>query len=140
MCARAYRWSSSQWNGRHQKTNLAIFRFLKVFRWQFNCEVVFKNLTSSNINFSEVSQFKKKRKEVNTSEVDRWMTNQNALMLKLIQSYREPNEWTFLTKDELFGQVIGKSIAKTPDEGIREEVKIEIQQCILNAKRRVPKS
>ena len=37
--------------------------------------------TSSNINFSEVSQFKKKRKEVNSSEVDKWMTNQNALIL-----------------------------------------------------------
>ena len=42
--------------------------------------------TSSSINLSEVSQFKKKRKEVNSSEVDEWMTNQNALMSKLIQS------------------------------------------------------
>ena len=47
---------------------------------------------SSNINFSEVPQFKKKRKEVNSSEVDKWMTNRNALMLKLVQSYSEPNE------------------------------------------------
>ena len=68
------------------------------------------------------------------------MTNQNALILKLIQSYSEPNEWTFLTKDEFFGQVIAKSIAKIPDVEIKGELKIEIQQCILNAKRRVPKS
>ena len=34
--------------------------------------------TSSSINLSEVSQFKKKRKEVNSSEVDEWMKNQNA--------------------------------------------------------------
>ena len=70
--------------------------------------------TSSSINLSEVSQFKKKRKEVNSSEVDEWMTNQNALMSKLIQSYDEPKESTFVTKDELFGQVIAKSIAKIP--------------------------
>ena len=96
--------------------------------------------TSSSINLSEVSQFKKKRKEVNSSEVDEWMTNQNALMSKLIQSYDEPKESTFVTEDELFGQVIAKSIAKIPNGEIKEELKIEIQQCILNAKRRAPKS
>ena len=31
--------------------------------------------TSSSINLIEISQFKKKRKEVNSSEVDEWMTN-----------------------------------------------------------------
>ena len=96
--------------------------------------------TSSSINLIEVSQFKKKRKEVNSSEVDEWMTNQNALMSKLIQSNDEPKESTFVTEDELFGQVIAKSIAKIPDGEIKEELKIEIQQCILNAKRRAPKS
>ena len=96
--------------------------------------------TSSSINLSEVSQFKKKRKEVNSSKVEQWMTNQNALMSKLIQSYDEPKESTFVTEDELFGQVIAKSIAKIPDGEIKEELKIEIQQCILNAKRRAPKS
>ena len=96
--------------------------------------------TSSNINLSEVSQFKKKRKEDNSSEVDEWMTNQNALMSKLIQSYDEPKESTFVTEDELFGQVIAKSIAKIPDGEVKEELKIKIQQCILNAKRRAPKS
>ena len=96
--------------------------------------------TSSSINLIEVSQFKKKRKEVNSSEVDEWMTNQNPLMSKLIQSYDEPKESTLVTEDELFGQVIAKSIAKIPDGEIKEELKIEIQQCILNAKRRAPKS
>ena len=96
--------------------------------------------TSSSINLSEVSQFKKKMKEANSSEVDEWMTNQNALMSKLIQSYDEPKESTFVTEDELFGQVIAKSIVKIPDGEIKEELKIEIQQCILNAKRRAPKS
>ena len=90
--------------------------------------------TSSSINLIEVSQFKKKRKEVNSSEVDEWMTNQNALMSKLIQSYDEPKESTFVTEDELFGQVIAKSIAKIPVGDIKEELKIKIQQCILNAK------
>ena len=89
--------------------------------------------TSSSINLSEVSQFKKKRKEVNSSEVDEWMTNQNALMSKLIQSYDEPKESTFMTEDGLFGQVIAKSIAKIPDGEIKEELKIEMQQCILNS-------
>ena len=98
------------------------------------------NGTSSSINLSEVSQFKKKRKEVNSSEVDEWVTNQNVLMSKLIQSYDEPKEATFLTEHELFGQAIVKSIAKIPDGEITEELKIEIQQCILNAKRRAPKS
>ena len=56
--------------------------------------------TSSSINLSEASQFKKKRKGVNSSEVDEWMTNQNALMWKLIQSYDEPKESTFVTEDE----------------------------------------
>ena len=96
--------------------------------------------TSSSINLSEVSQFKKKRKEINSSEVDEWMTNQNALMLKLIQSYDEPKESTFVTEDELFDQVIAKSIAKISDGEIKEELKIKIRQCILNAKRRAPKS
>ena len=36
--------------------------------------------TSSSINLREVSKFKKRRKEVNSSEVDEWMTNQNSLM------------------------------------------------------------
>ena len=60
--------------------------------------------TSSSINLSEVSQFKKKRKEVNSSKVDEWMTNQNVLMSKLIQSYDERKESTFVTEDELFGK------------------------------------
>ena len=98
--------------------------------------------TSSSINLSEVEKlhFKKKRKEVDSSKVDEWMTNQNVLMSKLIQSYDEPKESTFVTEDELFGQVIAKSIAKIPNGEIKEELKIEIQQCILNAKRRAPKS
>ena len=96
--------------------------------------------TSSSINLSEVSQFKKKRKEVNSSEVDEWMANQNALISKMIQSYDEPKESTFVTEDELFGQVIAKSIAKIPNGEVKEELKIKIQQCILNAKRRAPKS
>ena len=57
--------------------------------------------TSSSINLIEVSQFKKKRKEVNSSEVDQWMANQNVLMSKLIQPYDEPKESTFVTEDEL---------------------------------------
>ena len=97
--------------------------------------------TSSSINLSEVSQLKKKRKEVNSSNVDKWMTIQNALMSNLIQSYDEPKESrTFVTEDELFGQVIAKSIAKIPVGDIKEELKIKIQQCILNAKWRAPKS
>ena len=56
--------------------------------------------TSSSINLSEVSQFKKKSNKVNSSEVDESMTNQNALMSKLIQSYDEPKESTFVTEDE----------------------------------------
>ena len=68
------------------------------------------------------------------------MTNQNALMSKLIQSCDKPKESTFLMEDELFDQVIAKSLAKIPDGEIKEELKTEIQQCILNAKRRFPKS
>ena len=83
--------------------------------------------TSSSINLSKVSQFKKKRKKVNSSEVDKWMTNQNALMSNLIQSYDEPKESTFVMEDELFGQFIAKSIAETLDGEIKE-FKIEIQQ------------
>ena len=64
--------------------------------------------TSSSINLSEVSQFKKKREQVNSSKVEEWMTNQNALMSKLIQSYDEPKESTFVMEDELFGQVLAK--------------------------------
>ena len=96
--------------------------------------------TSLRVNLSEVSHFKKKRKEINSREVDEWMANQNALMSKLIQSYNELKESTFVTEDELFGQVIAKSIAKIPDGEIKKELKIKIQQCILNAKRRAPKS
>ena len=61
-------------------------------------------------------------------------------MSKLIQLYDELKESTFLTEDELFGQVIARSIAKIPDGEIKEELKIEIQQCILHAKRPAPKS
>ena len=68
------------------------------------------------------------------------MTNQNALMSKLIQSYDERKKSTFVTEDELFGQVIARSITNIANGEIKEELKIEIQQCILNAKRRVPKS
>ena len=51
--------------------------------------------TSSSITLREVSQFKKKREEVNSSEAEEWITKQNALMSKLIQSYDEPKESTF---------------------------------------------
>ena len=96
--------------------------------------------TSSSINLSEVSQFKKKRKEVNSSKVDEWMTIQNTLMLNLIQSYDEPKKSrTFVTEDELFGQVIARSIPKIPVGEIKE-LKIKIQQCIRNAKWHAPKS
>ena len=62
--------------------------------------------TSSSINLSEVSQFQKKRKEVNSSVADKWMTIQNILMSNLIQSNDEPKESrTLVTEDELFGQV-----------------------------------
>ena len=45
-----------------------------------------------------------------------------------------------MTEDELFVQVIAKSIAKIPNGEIKEELMIEIQQYILNAKRHAPKS
>ena len=45
-----------------------------------------------------------------------------------------------MTEDKLFGQVILKSITKIPDGEIKEELKIGIQQCILNPKRHAPKS
>ena len=45
-----------------------------------------------------------------------------------------------MTEDGLFGQVIAKSITEIPDGEIKEELKIEIQQCVLNAKRHTPKS
>ena len=96
--------------------------------------------TSSSINLSGVSQFKKKRKEVNSSKVDEWMTKQNAFMLKLIQSYDKPKESTSVMEDVLFGQVIAKFIAKIRDGEIKEELKIKIQQCILIAERHAPKS
>ena len=48
------------------------------------------------------------------------MTNQNGLVSKLTQSYNEPKEPTFVTEDELSGQVIAKSIAKIPDGEIKE--------------------
>ena len=68
------------------------------------------------------------------------MTNQNALMSKLIQSCNKSKESMFVMEYELFGQVIAKSLAKISDNEIKEKLKIEIQQCILNAKRRFPKS
>ena len=97
--------------------------------------------TSSSINLSEDSQFQKKRKEVNSSEVDKWKTIQNTLMSNMIPSFDKPKESrTFVMEDELFGQVIAKSIAKIPNGEIKEELKIEIQQYILNAERRPHKS
>ena len=45
-----------------------------------------------------------------------------------------------MTEDGLFGQVIAKSITEIPDGEIKEELKIEIQQCVLNARRHAPKS
>ena len=79
----------------------------------------------------------KEEERVNSSKVDEWMTNQNALMWKLILSYDEPKESTFVMEDELLDQVIAKSMAKIPDGEIKER-KIEIQQCILNVKRHAP--
>ena len=65
------------------------------------------------------------------------MTNQNALMSKLIQSYDEPKESTFVTEDELFGQVIAKSIGKTPDGEIKEELKVSEYLFFLKSKNTV---
>ena len=53
------------------------------------------------------------------------MTNQNALMSKLIQSYDEPKESTFVTEDELFGQVIAKSIAKIPMVRLKKNLRLK---------------
>ena len=61
-------------------------------------------------------------------------------MSNLIQSYDEPKKSrTFVTEDELFGQVIARSIPKIPVGEIKE-LKIKIQQCIRNAKWHAPKS
>ena len=65
------------------------------------------------------------------------MTNLNALMSKLIQSYDEPKESTFVTEDELFGQVIAKSIGKTPDGEIKEELKVSEYLFFLKSKNTV---
>ena len=81
--------------------------------------------SSSSINLRKVSRFRKKRKEINSSEVDEWMTNQNALMSKLIQSNDEPKESTFVTEDELFGQVIAKSIAKIPMVRLKKNLRLK---------------
>ena len=127
---------SGSWTADIKKPTWPVFNFFKVL----DDNLTVKG-TSSSINLSEVSQFQKKRKEVNSSEVDKWMTIQNTLMSNLIPSFDEPKESrTFVTEDELFGQVIAKSIAKIPDGEIKEELKIEIQQCILNAERRAHKS
>ena len=65
-----------------------------------------------------------------------WMNNQDTLTSKLIQSYDGTEESRKATEHELFGQVIVKSIAKISNGEIKEERKTEIQQRILNAKRR----
>ena len=62
------------------------------------------------------------------------MTNQNALVSKLIQSYNEPKESTFVTEDELSGQLIAKSIAKIPDGEIKEELKLKYSNVFLMQK------
>ena len=127
---------SGSWTADIKKPTWPFFDFFKVL----DDNLTVKG-TSSSINLSEVSQFQKKRKEVNSSEVDKWMTIQNTLMSNLIPSFDEPKESrTFVTEDELFGQVIAKSIDKIPDGEIKEELKIEIQQCILNAESRAHKS
>ena len=60
------------------------------------------------------------------------------LMSKLIVSYEESESGTSESmEDDLFGQVVAKSIAKIPDGEIKEELKIEIQQLILSTKRKL---
>ena len=59
-------------------------------------------------------------------------------MSKLIDSYEQSESGTSESmKDDLFGQVVAKSIAKIPDGEIKEELKIEIQQLILSTKRKL---
>ena len=83
--------------------------------------------TFSSINLSEVSQFKKKWKDVNSGEVDEWMTNQNALLLKLIQPYDEPKESTFVTK----------SIAKIPDVRLKKNLRLKCSK-VFSMQKGVP--
>ena len=60
------------------------------------------------------------------------------LMSKVIVSYEESESGTSESmEDDLFGQVVAKSIAKIPDGEIKEELKIEIQQLILSTKRKL---
>ena len=57
------------------------------------------------------------------------------LMSKLIDSFEHSESGTSESlEDDLFGQVVAKSIAKIPDGEIKEELKIEIQQLILSTK------
>ena len=55
-----------------------------------------------------------------------------------VDSYEQSESGTSeLMEDDLFGQVVAKSIAKIPDGEIKEELKIEIQQLILSTKRKL---
>ena len=74
-----------------EKPTWSFFDFLKFLDDNLTAKV-----TSLSIYLSEVSQFKKKREEVNSSKVGEWMANQNALISKLIQSYDQPKESTFV--------------------------------------------
>ena len=92
----------------------------------------------NKILYVSLSDYKDKKSAAVKQIPEQLETNEENFNKKSIQSYNELKDSTFLTEDELFGQVIGKSIAKTPDGEIKQELKIEIQQCILNAKRRAP--
>ena len=92
--------------------------------------------SSSNVKPSNVSEFKKQKKDASSTKEDEWLENQNMLMSKLINSYEHSESGTSESmEDDLFGQVVAKSIVKIPDGEIKEELKIEIQQLILSTKR-----
>ena len=81
--------------------------------------------SSWNVKPSNVSRLKKKKDASSTKEVE-WLENQNMLMSKLIDSYKQSESGTSESmEDNLFGQIVAKSITKILQAEIIKELKLK---------------
>ena len=95
------------------------------------------NLSNSGSGFIDIntvtaSTLRNSRKRPNSNNV-----TQQEVLSKVLNVLSEGEEKDKAkTDDQIFGKLIASSMAKVPEDDIKDELKISIQQLILNSKRR----
>ena len=97
-----------------------------------------KSLENDNQDKNEHFPVKSQRKVTNQRQAD-FLVKQTNLLEKAVGILDNPTPVPQVSEerseDKIFGEMIAKSIEKLPDGVVKEELKINIQQLILKAKK-----